>query len=222
MHLRRMGAFAALGLPGLGLPVLDLAGPIDSSAPPVPACPEAAPSTSVPGGELDTASLPLGDALELRDDGLGNVRFCGDPDAVIAAMDALLGPPDDDTGWVDPFTISTCAGEELRRVTWGALDLFFGDSSPFETGARHFFCYSYGSVDGFDVAPPGLATAEGIGIGTPVEFVVAAYPDVELFPGEDGIEEPVFYVDEHLHGLLTDTGPDGVVTLIIGGEACGV
>jgi len=222
MHLRRIGAFALPGLALLGLPVVEPPGPIDSSTPAVPACEERAPASSVPGGEPGTASLPLADALALRDDGLGSARFCDDPDAVIATMSALLGPPDDDTGWVDPFTISTCPGEELRRLTWGALDLFFGDSSPFASGERHFFGYSYGSVDGFDVAPPGLATAAGIGVGTPVEFVVAAYPDVELIPGEEGIEEPAFYVGEHLYGLLTDTAPDGVVTLIVGGEACGL
>ena len=49
----------------------------------------------------------------------------------------------------------------------------------------------------------------------------AAYPTVSLIPGEESIQEPTFYVDESLRGLVTDVADDGVVTVIIGGEACG-
>jgi len=180
------------------------------------------PEGSGTGAEAAASSAPLDQVLVLGRDGLGVARFCDDAEATIATMTALAGPADDDTGWVDPITISSCPGTVARRVTWGALDLYFGDESSFASGVEHFFGYSYGNVDGFDVAPPGLSTPEGVGLGTPVEYLRATFPDVSLIPGEEGIQEPTFYVDEHLRGLLTDTADDGVVTLIIGGEACGV
>jgi hypothetical protein len=160
--------------------------------------------------------------IVLARDGLGPVAFCDDAEAVIATMTALAGPADDDTGWVDPFAISACGGTVARRVTWGSLDLYFGDESRFGRGAPHFFGYSYGNIDGFDVTPAGLATPEGVGLGTPVAYLRATYPDVSVFPGEEGIQEPAFYVDENLGGLLTSDTDDGVITLLIGGEACGV
>ena len=107
-------------------------------------------------------------------------------------------------------------------MTWGSLDLYFGDESRFGAGAPHFFGYSYGNIDGFDVEPAGLATPEGVGLGTPVAYLRATYPAVEILPGEEGIQEPAFYVDENLSGLLTSDADDGVITLLIGGEACGV
>jgi hypothetical protein len=180
----------------------------------------------ITAGSADTGvplagSLPIDEVVVLERDGIGLVSFCADADPAIATVTAVLGAPDDDTGWADPLSISACSGTEVRRVTWGSLDLYFGDVSRFAEGRQHFFGYSYGDVDGFDVAPPGLATPEGIGLGTSVAFLRAAYPAVSLIPGEESIQEPTFYVDDSLRGLVTDVADDGVVTVIIGGEACG-
>lgn len=197
-----------------------------TTAPSVTVAPLSIPLPGSGGGSGPEASGPpvsIDQALVLGRDGLGAVgQFCDDPDAVIAAMSRLAGAPDDDTGWVDPLSISTCRGTEVRRVTWGSLDLYFGDESRFAGGVRHFFGFSYGNIDGFDVAPAGLATPEGVGLGTPVTYLRATYADVAILAGEEGIQEPAFYVDENLRGLLTDDTDDGVITLIIGGEACGV
>jgi hypothetical protein len=172
------------------------------------------------------ASMPQGsvltEVLVLGRDGLGVARFCDDAEAAVDAMEAVLGPPDNDTGWAEPLALGACPGTVARRVTWGSLDLYFGDESSYASGRQHLYGYSYGDVDGFDIEPAGLATPEGIGPGTPVPFLQAAYPGVLLVAGEEGLTEPVFYVDESLAGLLTDVTDVGVVTLIVGGEDCGV
>jgi len=55
-----------------------------------------------------------------------------------------------------------------------------------------------------------------------VQFLRAAYPEVVVDPGEEGIIEPNFFVNELLSGRLTGGGDDDLVTAIIGGDACGV
>ena len=70
--------------------------------------------------------------------------------------------------------------------------------------------------------PEGLATPEGIGLGTTVEFLRAAYPDVVIEAGEEGLFAPTFFVDDRLSGRLTGADDDDLVTVIIGGDPCGV
>jgi hypothetical protein len=77
-------------------------------------------------------------------------------------------------------------------------------------------------VDDLEAIPEGLATPEGIGLGTTVAFLRAAYHDVVVEPGEEGLLAPSFYVDEDLSGRLTGTADDDLVTVIIGGDPCGV
>lgn len=237
-----VGLLALLGAPRVAratTPDPECAGPPASAAPvsaaPVESAPAPSPETSstelrVPlpgsGGGEAGVTIPsvsvLTEILVLRRDGLGLVRFCDDAATAVAAVAALLGPPDDDTGWVDPLTIGSCPGRVARRVTWGSLDLYLGDESRYASGPEHLYGYSYGDVDGFEVEPAGLATPEGIGPGTPVTFLEAAYPGLSLVAGEEGVTEPAFSVDESLGGLVTDVTDEGVVTLVVGGEACGV
>lgn len=158
----------------------------------------------------------------LNPDGLGLVSFGDEPEATITAVTEVLGPPTDDTGWAEPLSISTCPGSKVRRVSWGALSLLFGDESSVASGTPHLFAYAYGSATDLEAEPPGLATAEGIGLGSPVAYLKAAYPDVMIEPGEEGIIEPNFLVDENLSGRLTGGGDDDLVTVIIGGDPCGV
>jgi hypothetical protein len=158
----------------------------------------------------------------LAGDGLGVVAFGTAADETISAVTAVLGEPDQDSGWVDPLTIGACAGEKARFVAWGALYLYFSDRSAFGDGERHFFGYSYGSVRDLEAIPEGLATPEGIGLGTTVAFLRAAYHDVVVEAGEEGLLASSFYVDDALSGRLTGTADDDLVTVIIGGDPCGV
>ncbi|WP_162941599.1 hypothetical protein [Desertimonas flava] len=191
-------------------PTIDV--PLPAASPPA----DGSVPTPPPGSVTPDQQIVLGR------DGIGLGRFCDDADTVIAAVTGVLGEPSDDTGWSDPLAVSSCAGTEVRRVTWGSLDLYFGDTSRFAEGVRHFFGYVYGNRDSLEVTPQGLATPEGIGVGSTVQYLLANYPDAQVFPGEEGIADPAFFVDENLGGFLTDHAADGVVTVLFGGEDCGV
>jgi hypothetical protein len=84
--------------------------------------------------------------LVLRPNGLGDAAFGVDPDGTVAYISSIIGKPTVDTGWVDPLSVGACPGTELRQVTWNDLVLLFTDQSPFATGRRHFFAYTYGPV----------------------------------------------------------------------------
>jgi hypothetical protein len=165
---------------------------------------------------------PVAEVLPLNPDGLGLVSFGDEPEAVIEAVTEVLGTPSDDTGWSEPLSISACPGTEVRRVEWSALALFFGDESAVATGTRHLFAYAYGTVEDLEAEPAGLATPEGIGLGSTVAYLRAAYPSVVLEPGETGVIEPSFFVDDNLSGRITGDADDDLVTVVIGGDPCGV
>jgi hypothetical protein len=178
--------------------------------------------SSVPTLASGPPGSPVAPTIVLAGDGLGIAAFGGPADATIAAVTAVLGEPDEDSGWVDPLTVGACAGEEARFVAWGSLYLYFSDRSTFGDGERHFFSYSYGSERDLEAIPEGLATPEGIGLGTTVAFLRAAYHDVVVEAGEEGLLASSFYVDETLSGRLTGAAEDDLVTVIIGGDPCGV
>lgn len=191
-------------------------------------------TTEATGGETaPKETVVASDLLVLQPDGLGLVSFGDDADTVISEVSVLLGDPTDDTGWVDPLSEGTCAGETFRRVTWGALSVYFGDASvdvattspSTSDGDRDgsgLFAYSYGTVSELDAPPQGLSTEESIGLGTTVEFLRAAYPEVDVQPGEDGLFSPTFNVDGGPSGQLTGGDDDDLVTVIVGGDPCGV
>ena len=169
---------------------------------------------------------PAVEALVLSEDGIGAAVFSGDPDGVVAFLSTFVGPPTADTGWVDPFSISACAGTELRVVSFGSLHLTFGDVSPVLEGRRHFFAYTYGSYtyDGSavavtDQAPPGLLTENGIGLGTSLLSLEAAYPGLALNPADDFFPE-TFVVNDNFRGALSGLADDSTVVNMVGGRDC--
>lgn len=178
---------------------------------------EVATTATVPG-----STLPIAEVVTLDADGIGVAAFGDEPEAVIAAATELLGEPTEDSGWSEPLDISSCPGTQVRRVSWGALSLYFGDESTIVQGTPHLFSYSYGAAGDLEVEPVGLTTPEGIGLGATVEYLRAAHPDATVEPGEEGVIEPSFYVNDTLSGRLTGGVDDDLVTLIIGGDPCGV
>lgn len=189
-------------------------------------------TTTEPTVTATTAPVdPAVDALVLNEDGIGAAVFSGDPDGVVAFISTFVGPPTADTGWVDPFDISACGGTELRVVSFGSLRLTFGDFSPVLEGRRHFFAYSYGdytfdgsAVEGNTVAvvdqtPTGLVTGNGIGLGTDLLALEAAYPGLELNPA-DGFFPETFVVNDNFRGALTGLADDSTVVNIVGGQDC--
>ena len=172
-----------------------------------------APSTTV----ADPATVEL----LLSGDGIGTAGFGADPEGVIEYVNSYLGPPSNDTGWIDPLTIGLCSGDELRQVSWGVLTLLFGDVSEVVQGRRHFFGYAYGDQREIGAAPVGLQTTRGVMIGSRVIDVRAAYPAATINP-EDDFTPPFFFVNDSLRGFLTGVSDDATVTAILGGGDCGI
>ena len=178
-------------------------------------------TTSTTAVTTTTVADPAVAELLLSGEGIGTAGFGADPEGVIDYVESFLGQPSNDTGWIDPFTIGLCSGEELRQVSWGVLTLLFGDVSEIVEGRRHFFGYAYGDQGEIGAAPVGLQTTRGVAIGSLVRDVRAAYPAATVYP-EDDFSPPFFFVNDSLRGYVTGAEDDGTVTAILGGGDCGI
>lgn len=158
----------------------------------------------------------------MRPNGLGDAAFGADPEGVIAYVSSIVGPPTVDTDWIDPLSVGACPGTEFRQVSWADLTLQFTDSSAVTTGRRHFFSYVYGPsfVEGRPIAPAGLKTEAGIGVGSTVAELTATYPTAVINPGDD-FGGPNFFINDGLVGFLTGVNPTDTVTSVLGGQGCG-
>lgn len=105
-----------------------------------------------------------GTCPQLRGDGLGSVAFGATAADAITALAPLLGPPTNDSGWVDPEPLD-CVGDAVRFVEFAkGLTLTFTDaSSPYGgVGQRHFSFWT--SVQPAVVADPsGVAPGDRVG-----------------------------------------------------------
>lgn len=169
-------------------------------------------STVAPTAQAGTVSL--------RPDGLGVAAFGTEAAAAEAALVASLGPPDEDSGWVDAVTspFGVCPGTQVRGLRWGPLQVLFTDE-----GATRVFTYVYASSlvkPGEPIAAAsGLQTPEGIGLGTALADLQAAYPSLSVTTDLYG---PTFLTAAGgLSGTLSAETADGFVTSLIGGVFCG-
>ncbi len=166
-------------------------------------------STAAPSST--TSTVPADPEIVLNPDGLGLVAF-GDPaESVVARLSAVLGPP------VDDRPVGSCAtGEADRLVQFGELGVVLaGDGA-----AQRFVAWDVGLASG---ATPVLRTAEGVGVGSTLSELRAAYPDqLEVEP--DAAFGPRFEVRQRsgaMTGTLTGTANgDTVVTLGAGAVNC--
>lgn len=181
-----------------------------------------APATTANGPTATSSNPPVtnGAALVLRDNSLGNAAFGADPDTVIAIVTGVIGPPTLDSGWMDPLSLGSCPGTEVRTVTWGDLVLLFSDESRVVSGRPHLFAYTYGPAAAGAVEPGGLQTDVGVGIGTTVAQLRLAYPNVAI-TAADATAPAGFEASPALTGLLTSDQDTGVVTEVSGGFGCG-
>lgn len=167
---------------------------------------------------VTTTTIPKVKGLQLSSAGLGNALFDADADGVIDYVNSILGIPTTDSGWVDPLATGTaCPGTEIRFVDWNDLSLFFTDDV---TAIRHFAAYTYGQAFGPIISPFGLATDAGIGVGSTVAELRAAYPDVNVFPADD-ITGAGFEIEAGLVGFLTGTEDTDTILSFVGGVGCG-
>jgi hypothetical protein len=156
----------------------------------------------------------------LRPNGLGDAAFGAEPDGVIAYVSSIIGAPTVDSGWIDPLSVGACPGTEMRQLVWGDLTLQFSDQSSITSGRRHFFSYVYGPAFGAAIAPAGLKTDAGIGVGSTVAELMGTYPSAVINPGDD-FGGPNFFINDGLAGFLTGITPTDTVTSVLGGQGCG-
>lgn len=191
-------------------------------APTVQSAAETVPTSTTTDGTVEPPADPEPPPFELEVDGLGTASFGADPDGIIGFISSFIGGPTDDTGYVDPFEFGSCPGTQARRVSWGSLMLEFGDVSTVAQDRLHFYAYRYGSDDGGALergSPSGLATPEGISVGSSVAALVDAYPDTTFLEGDEFIA-PTFLVNDNLSGSLTGLSDTDTVTMIQGGLSC--
>jgi hypothetical protein len=143
--------------------------------------------------------------MRLAPGGLGVADFGEDPDATIELLTFVLGDPTDDTDWIvgaDPDRPS-CRGAN-RHVTWviqeapgsgedqapgepiAELEVDFSD---IVTGQREFAQYTYrtSAPARVDSGARGLATNEGITIGSTLDQFVSVYGEPDWIEEDLGI-----------------------------------
>jgi hypothetical protein len=179
------------------------------------------PPTTAPATASPSTTIP---PIQLLPDGLG-VAGLGDPaDQALAAVGEILGPPDEDSGWLSARSeFGTCPGTVVRVVRWSSLRLFFSDGpTDFAEDSRHFFYYSQSPVTTSEALD--LKTPDGIGLGSTVSRLEDVYGR-DLTITSTVRFGPVFSVEATGPGLtsgsLTGIGADDTVVLIGGGFGCG-
>jgi hypothetical protein len=164
-------------------------------------------------------------------DGLGLAAFGETETGVVDALKAVLGPADDDSGWVQYANrqpgFGVCGGDEWRLVQWDQLGVLFTNGTPPGGGdpGPHFAMYGYGTFH--DVAPgvPVLATADGVTVGTSGQTVLDIYGAAATFVTGDEIVAPQIIVEggspNPMLVLLDGDAASGDVTGIRAGFLCG-
>lgn len=181
---------------------------------------EAGPAES---GEVGTAA-PTPGQMVLAGDGLGVVRFGAPATEALAALTAVLGQPDSDTGLVDPSreqVLGACPAGRQRAVRWAQLTVgLLEGTSTYSTGAtEHLLLYRYGDPATPEPTPP-LVTAAGVTIGATAEEVSEVYgATAEVVPGDELVEPYVRVELDSQHPLVMQTMAQRV-TSIRGGEPC--
>jgi hypothetical protein len=170
------------------------------------------------------------DDFLLEPDGVGSTTFGMPTDFVLLELallgdPAVTGDPDDDTGWIDSFSIfGTCPGDEIRVVRWGTLEVFFKRDSIAEEGEFFTYRVSNFSNDRIDLK---LRTAEGLRLGDTVAELQALYGSRVDITFEDVFGIWYFEIDDTalpftgLGGTLTGGDPADLVQFIDAGERCG-
>ena len=226
-HLLAVGLLAPVALVACGSDspgsTTTTSWPVVTTTTSVPETTSTVASTSSTSSTSSTTSttMPAAVDLEVSSEGLGNAAFGAGVDGVLAYIKAILGEPTADSGWIDPTsTGATCAGTEVRFVTWNDLVLTFGDVSPYAEGFRHFSGYTYGPAFGPLIDPYGMQTEGGIAVGDSVIDLKTVYPGVTV-NGADEMAGPSFFIEEGLFGFLTGTGDDDMIISFVGGSGCG-
>ncbi len=153
------------------------------------------------------------------------VPFSENDEVAIAAVAAVLGAPTLDSGWIEAFSspYGVCPPPVVRGVHWDDFVMLFtqADTDFWTPGVPHFYAFNYtGST-------PELLTTEGIGIGSSLEMLDAAYGGPDLVIDEAWFDPSAGFWSYRmatwtgLWGFATGQTFAHTVTSINGGQACG-
>jgi hypothetical protein len=175
-----------------------------ASATTVPVSTTAAVATTAAPAASTTTSTPAAGTVVLRPDGLGVVDFGTSKDETISALSAVLGVVDE--------TGTGCElGGPTTTARWKELRVQFGGTG--------FDSYNVRPANGVDPVL-GLETEAGIGVGSTVAQLQAAYGAALAIPGLPpefgGNDFAVSFqgTDRKLLGTLSDTTDSGTVTAV--------
>jgi hypothetical protein len=182
---------------------------------------EAEATTTLTLPVISIEPVPLS-GLVLGPEGIGEAAFGEDAEVTVSYVASLLGSPTADTGWLETEeAMILCDRKMFRQVEWGVLRLEFGDISPYREDAVHFVGWDYGLDGRLGEEPQGIITERGVGLGSRVDELRAAYPSAQLYEGEEGNFPPTFSGADGLSGFTTGTTDSDVITVLEAGLRCG-
>lgn len=122
----------------------------------------------------DDATVPESAGVVLSRDGLGVVVFGAPAEPALQTLRDAMGKPNSVTRWLsmDRSLWGTCPGDLVRGAKWGDLWVIFSDESEL-SDERHVSSWMLGRVGVYGRTQ--LRTAEGIGVGSTVAELRAAY-----------------------------------------------
>ena len=146
------------------------------------------------------------------------VQFGQDSEIVLLEAAAVLGDPDEDSGFV---AHEFCAGTRSRFVRWGDLELVFTE----EVADSNVGNFSQWYVDGHN-SPTGLVTLDGLGESATVGFLEVTYGEaLAIVAAFEGDTVGIFAVTNPgtggvLSGTTEGLHPEGVVSTLWAGDSC--
>jgi len=196
-------------------------------------------TTTTTAADTTSTSEVVDLTVELTDEGIQAgatwVPFGSDDDDTTAALTAILGTPSDDTGWLNSLTdgwqqFGACPSPRVRGVSWGegsdiSLQVLFtdGDTDFWIGGVEHFFTFYYSDTS----EPTRLITPEGIGVGSSLGQLKAAYDPAEIEIDEAFFDPAIGFWSYDIQswtglwGFATGQTDAHVITSLNGGRGCG-
>jgi hypothetical protein len=156
-------------------------------------------------------------AVALKPDGIGDLAFGAGEAEARAALTKAFGPPTFD----ESLPAESCSTGATRRVSWGDLTVLLG---PGPGGGLTMVGWTYGTTA--PPASPALTTAEGIGVGSTVAQLRAAYGDrlqvsQDTAAGVVRFTVPGSRYQLPLAGVVSGPGDTATVRALYAGSYCG-
>ena len=184
-------------------------------------------TTTTTAAETTTTAGPL--TVELTRVGVQAgevwVPFSEDDELAVSAVVAVLGTPTHDSGWIESLSspYGVCPAPLVRGVHWDDFVMLFtqADTDFWTAGVPHFYAFTYTGTT------PEMLTTEGIGVGSTLEMLDAAYGGPDLVIDEAWFDPSAGFWSYKLapwtglSGFTTGQAFADTITSVNGGQGCG-